>query len=128
MIYLFCTQVTFVFSNQVDGKLVPVESKTSPRMKEAEGNGNNYKLKQNSRQELLLVSQHRKPLQSITSDEDLNKGTLKFSSKVFQRETMKPVRTSVEGSMHVTLKNKHSLGNYLPQKRMSDVSERDDFE
>ncbi|KAG6600328.1 Protein CHROMATIN REMODELING 25, partial [Cucurbita argyrosperma subsp. sororia] len=121
-------EVTFVFSNQIDGKLVPVESKTSPRMKEAEGNEKNSKLNQNSKQNLLLVSQHRKPLQSITSNEDLNQGTLTFTSNVFQRETMKPVRTSLEGSMHVTLNLKHSLGNYLPQKRMSDAVEYDDFE
>lgn len=97
-------------------------------MKEAEGNEKNSKLNQNSKQKLLLVSQHRKPLQSITSNEDLNKGTLTFTSNVFQRETMKPVRTSLEGSMHVTLNLKHSLGNYLPQKRMSDAVEYDDFE
>ncbi|TYK13976.1 protein CHROMATIN REMODELING 25 isoform X1 [Cucumis melo var. makuwa] len=121
-------EVTFIFSNQVDGKLVPVESMTSPRVKEAEGNGNNSGLNQNTRQKPFLLSQHRKPLQSVTSNEDPNKGTLKFTSNVFQRETMKPVRTSVEGSMHVTLKHKHSLGNYLPQKRMSDVSECVDFE
>lgn len=97
-------------------------------MNEAEGNGNNSKLKQNSKQKLLLVSQHRKPLQSITSNEDPNKGTLTFSSNVIQKETMKPVRTSLDGSMHVTLKLKHSLGNYLPQKRMFDVVKDDDFE
>lgn len=89
-------------------------------MKEAKGNENNFKMKQNSKQKLLLVSQHRKPLQSIASNEDPN--------NVCQREAMKPVRTLLEGSGHVTLKLKHSLGNYLPQKRMSDVVEYDDFE
>lgn len=96
-------------------------------MKESEGNDNS-KLKENSKQKLLLVSQHRKPLQSITSNEDPNKGTLNFSSNVFQRETLKPMRTSLEGSMKVTLKLKHSDGNYLPQKRTSDVVQHDDFE
>ncbi|KAK7826811.1 protein chromatin remodeling 25 [Quercus suber] len=45
--HMFLFQVTFVFTNQVDGKLVPIESNVNPKMQGIEENENGFKSKPN---------------------------------------------------------------------------------
>ncbi|KAL9415141.1 hypothetical protein AB3S75_043420 [Citrus x aurantiifolia] len=117
-------EVTFVFTNQVDGKLVPIESKVSPKMQATEGNKNpnnhitNPKPKLDQRSKLL--SQHHKLLKDVPSLENSTKFSLSASSQP------KSMRTSLKGA----IKPKLSFGNQLPLKRFSpdNVEHDDDFE
>lgn len=116
-----------MFTNQVDGKLVPIESKASPKMEGEEGKENLLKSKQNLNQKPMLMSWQRKPLQSLSSSENSTSSTMSASFMPSQKTTVKSVRTSLKGSVHVALKPKLSLGNRLPQKRSSpDTVEQDD--
>jgi DNA repair and recombination RAD54-like protein len=112
-------QVTFVFTNQVDGKLVPIES-ISPKMRGAEEKENEFKSKESlTKKSMLFSQQYRKPLQSVLSDGN-------SFPQPLPRATMKSVRTTLKGSTDV-LKTKISPGNQLPQKRLSaDTVEHDD--
>lgn len=116
-------QVTFVFTNQVDGKLVPIESKVSPQMEQTEGNKNQSNLKQNLDRKPNLLSQHHRLLQSISSNE--NSGNIALSSQPKQKGSVKSIRTSLKG----TIKHKLSTVNQLPLKRLSpeNVEHDDDF-
>ncbi|XP_050365140.1 protein CHROMATIN REMODELING 25 [Argentina anserina] len=118
-------EVTFVFTNQVDGKLVPIESKASPKMQEEEGKENRFKSKQNLNQKSMLMSWQRKPLESLSSSANTTRSTLSGPFRPSQNPTVKSGITSLKGS--VALKPKLSLGNRLPQKRSSpDTIEHDD--
>ena len=127
--HMFLFQVTFVFTNQVDGKLVPIESTVRPKMQGAEENENGFKSKPNPNQKSMLFSQHKKPLQSVLCNGDSIRSTLCTFSKPLPRATMKSVTSTLKGSAHVTSKTKHSPGNQLPQKRLSPdtVQHDDDF-
>lgn len=122
-------EVTFVFTNQVDGKLVPIESTVRPKMQGAEENENGFKSKPNPNQKSMLFSQHKKPLQSVLCNGDSIRSTLCTFSKPLPRATMKSVTSTLKGSAHVTSKTKLSPGNQLPQKRLSPdtVQHDDDF-
>lgn len=117
-------EVTFVFTNQVDGKLVPIESKVSPKMQATEGNKNpnnhitNPKPKLDQRSKLL--SQHHKLLKDVPSLKNSAKFSLSASSQP------KSMTTSLKGA----IKPKLSFGNQLPLKRLSpdNVEHDDDFE
>ncbi|XVF67591.1 hypothetical protein PTKIN_Ptkin10aG0133400 [Pterospermum kingtungense] len=116
-------EVTFVFTNQVDGKLVPIESKVNPRMQErdrSENIGNVVNMMerkgnkmQNQESRPKFLSKHHKTLNSIISS---NTNSLKITSSIpFQGKNSKPV----------------SLGNRLPLKRLSPASvahDDDDFQ
>ncbi|KAM5549273.1 hypothetical protein ABKV19_000607 [Rosa sericea] len=118
-------EVTFVFTNQVDGKLVPIESKASPKMQGEEGKENIFKSKQNLNQKSMLMSWQRKPLESLSSSVNTARSTLSAPFRPLQNTTVKSGITSLKGS--VALKPKLSLGNLLPQKRSSpDTVEHDD--
>ncbi|KAB1200764.1 DNA repair and recombination protein RAD54 [Morella rubra] len=121
-------EVTFVFTNQVDGKLTPIES-VSPKMQGAEEKDKGFNSKQNMNQKSLLFSQRQKPLQSVLSNGDsLRNSSCKFS-KPLPGAATKLVRTSLKSSPHV-LKTKLSLGDQLPHKRLSPdtVEHGDGFE
>lgn len=121
---LVILQVTFVFTNQVDGKLVPIESKVSPKIQGTEGNKNlnnhitNPKPKLDQRSKLL--SQHHKLLKDVPSLKNSAKFSLSASSQP------KSMTTSLKGA----IKPKLSFGNQLPLKRFSpdNVEHDDDFE
>lgn len=118
-------QVTFVFTNQVDGKLVPIESKVSPKMHGEVGKENLFKSKKNLNQKSMLMSWQRKPLESLSSSANTTRGTLSAHLNPSQSSTVKSGITSLKGS--IALKPKLSLGNRLPQKRSSpDTVEHDD--
>jgi DNA repair and recombination RAD54-like protein len=120
-------QVTFVFTNQVDGKLVPIES-ISPKMRGAEEKEKEFKSKESLNKNSMLFSQHKKPLQSVLSNGNSIKSSL-CTFPPLPRATMKSVGTTLKGSSDV-LKTKISPGNQLPQKRLSpdSVEHDDDFE
>ncbi|KAH9695551.1 protein CHROMATIN REMODELING 25 [Citrus sinensis] len=117
-------EVTFVFTNQVDGKLVPIESKVSPKIQGTEGNKNlnnhitNPKPKLDQKSKLL--SQHHKLLKDVPSLKNSAKFSLSASSQP------KSMTTSLKGA----IKPKLSFGNQLPLKRLSpdNVEHDDDFE
>ncbi|KAJ6403541.1 hypothetical protein OIU84_015450 [Salix udensis] len=62
-------EVSFVFTNQVDGKLVPIESKPSPRLQGIKGNESRINEKENLDQNSRL-SRYQKPQQSPSSNID----------------------------------------------------------
>ncbi|XP_068321911.1 protein CHROMATIN REMODELING 25 [Pyrus communis] len=121
-------EVTFVFTNQVDGKLVPIESKVSPKIQEQEGKENCPRLKQNLNQKSVPLSWQRKPLESVSSGENSIRNT-SAPFKPSEKSTVKSVKTSLKGPVHVALTPKLSLNNRLPQKRSSpdSVEHDDDF-
>ncbi|GAV66346.1 SNF2_N domain-containing protein/Helicase_C domain-containing protein [Cephalotus follicularis] len=113
-------EVTFVFTNQVDGKLVPIESKVSPKMQGMEGNESRNKLKKTQ-------PQHQKLLQDVSSNGNSTRIMLSASSKPLQRITMRSIKSSLKGAEHAAMKPELLLGNALPQKRLyTDTLEHDD--
>lgn len=125
--------MTFVFTNQVDGKLVPIESTISSKVQATEGNDNHLKDKRNLYQRTMLVPQQlRKPLDSDCCNQDsIRSNTSTVSCEPLQRTSVKCVRNSLslKGSVHESLKPKLSARNQLPQKRLSPctVNCDDDF-
>ncbi|KAJ4967147.1 hypothetical protein NE237_018996 [Protea cynaroides] len=117
-------EVTFVFTNQVDGKLKPVESSTSS------GHKNQYNTKKNHSNKYSLVYQQiPQPTHSIPSDKDSTKSSAPTPIRPFQRASIKLMGTSLEEPIRAPLKLKPFIGNLLPLKRLSAVSEAhdDDF-
>ncbi|KAL4615457.1 hypothetical protein ACB092_07G126200 [Castanea dentata] len=123
-------EVTFVFTNQVDGKLVPIESNVNPKMQGTEENENGFKSNPNLNKKSMLFSQHQKPLQSVLCNGDSIRSTLCTFSKPLPRVTMKSVTTTSKDSAHVESRTNLSLGNQLPQKRLTPdtLVHDDDFE
>ncbi|WRX13220.1 SNF2 [Theobroma cacao] len=141
-------EVTFVFTNQVDGKLVPIESKVNPRMQEKEGNksqniGKANVLKregtkiqkaanQNLDSKSSFSSKHHNLLNSVSSTRNQNslRVTPVTSSTPFQGQIVKSMRSSLRGELHETIKGELSLGNQLPLKRSfpASVEHDDDFQ
>ncbi|XP_052199015.1 protein CHROMATIN REMODELING 25 [Diospyros lotus] len=109
-------EVTFVFTNQIDGKLVPIESKTTV----VEGNGNKSSSKENLR---------HNSMPSVSSNIASVKNTIPTFCKNLQSVNLKSVRSSLKGTQSLTLNHKLSLLNQLPQKRSFPKSiDDDDFE
>ncbi|XP_043710018.1 protein CHROMATIN REMODELING 25 [Telopea speciosissima] len=117
-------EVTFVFTNQVDGKLVPVESAVSSGHKIQIDTKKNY-----SNKSSFVCQQIPQPIYSISSNEDSTKSSSPALIRPFQRESMKLMRTSLKETIRAPLKLKPSIGNHLPLKRLSGGSEEhgDDF-
>ncbi|EEF43701.1 DNA repair and recombination protein RAD54B, putative [Ricinus communis] len=120
-------EVTFVFTNQVDGKLVPIESTASPKMLEIKGNQNQHDGKENMSRTSRLF-QHQKLLQSISASRDSLEETLSASFKPLEGATVKRRRTSLKGTTDSTLKSRLSSGTQLPFKRVFpyNVEQHDD--
>ncbi|KAH7575236.1 hypothetical protein JRO89_XS02G0067500 [Xanthoceras sorbifolium] len=119
-------EVTFVFTNQVDGKLAPIESKVNPKMQGTEGNKNENYYKPNPDQKSNLLSQHHsRLLKPVSSTGNSVKFTLSASLQPSEKRIVKSI-TSLKGAV----KPIHSVGNQLPQKRLSPdtVQHDDDFE
>ena len=108
-------QVTFVFTNQVDGKLVPFESTASPRMQEIKGNQIQYDDKENLGRTSRLF-QHHRPQISFSPDGDSVGETLSASLKPLERSAVKRMRTSLKGTANAALQSKLSFGKELPSK------------
>lgn len=108
-------EVSFVFTNQVDGKLVPVESMGAQKTHETQANKNQSSSESPSNSKPIPLQQRFLP--SILSSGDANamKNTLVES---LPRVPVKS-RTSLKAVVNVNLKPKLSLGNQLPLKRSS---------
>lgn len=119
-------QVTFVFTNQVDGKLVPVEGKVSPNA--AAANSSTQNLKRPSSNEPNWELQRQQQHQSETSDGDSGKRTASASCRILHGAERK---LPVKDRPNVQLRTKLSTANKLPLKRSSTYTlkhEDDDFE
>lgn len=116
-------EVTFVFTNQIDGKLVPVESMRTPKLQELEGIKNNHNSKENMDQR----STFRFPQPSLKTLPNVGSAQKKFLLPL-QMEKIKPVaKNSPKCTLQETLKRK-SLGFQLPQKKLSPkLIDDDDF-
>ncbi|XP_077249853.1 DNA repair/recombination protein isoform X2 [Tasmannia lanceolata] len=99
-------EVTFVFSNQVDGKLIPIESTASSKPQGLEGCKDYVQGVGVQNQKSLFSSQKLSKIQPPTCSTKL-------------------LRTSVKG-LRAPRKPRSSLENQLPLKRMSDPP-NDDF-
>ncbi|KAJ6707810.1 DNA EXCISION REPAIR PROTEIN ERCC-6-RELATED [Salix viminalis] len=120
-------EVSFVFTNQVDGKLVPIESKPSPRLQGIKGNESRINEKENLDQNSRL-SRYQKPQQSPSSNIDAKRVAPSASHIPLQRPGVKRMRTPLKGMANAELKSKLSFGSQLPLKgpSPSDDVERDD--
>ncbi|KAK1402572.1 protein CHROMATIN REMODELING 25 [Heracleum sosnowskyi] len=112
-------EVTFVFTNQVSGKLVPVEP-VVPKTGRMDENKKQCQSKENLFPKSLSMSRHSHARPWSSSNSDTPKNKLSASLKPSQRKYIKPVtpQSHLEGT-NVKLKPKLSLGKQLPQKRHS---------
>ncbi|KAK9109182.1 hypothetical protein Sjap_017242 [Stephania japonica] len=124
-------EVTFVFTNQVDGKLVPIESTVSSRLQGVDDQQDNAVTKERFQNIKLLFP---KRLPQVTSSISSNRNSVTLissatSSPSFQNRGMKLGRTSFENSINVPTKPRTSA-NQLPLKRLSpyiEIDGDDDF-
>ncbi|XP_054787444.1 protein CHROMATIN REMODELING 25 [Prosopis cineraria] len=93
-------EVTFVFTNQVDGKLTPIDSTVSSELQQEESK-EMIQLERNVKQNSVL-SLPQKP---------------SYSLKPSLRPALGSVRTKENVSIQAALNSKNSLVNQLPQKR-----------
>ncbi|XP_027105933.1 protein CHROMATIN REMODELING 25 [Coffea arabica] len=109
-------EVSFVFSNQVGGKLVPLES--AVRSNTEEGHPKNLL---NSKEKFFhkstLSSQNQAPFPLLSTNVVQYRSRLSNPFKRLQKPPAKVVRTS-EGVTVVALEHKISPRNQLPQKRI----------
>lgn len=119
--------MSFVFTNQVDGKLVPIDSMVSPKIQGTEEKENNLKSNRNPNQKTMLLSQRRKPLESVLSNQDFKRGTISAFYKPLPTANVECRTSSLSSSLNDPIKPKPSIGYQLPRKRMSpDTLEHDD--
>ncbi|THG14151.1 hypothetical protein TEA_020571 [Camellia sinensis var. sinensis] len=118
-------EVSFVYTNQIDGKLVPVESMKSPKTQGVEGNKEESGSKKSLRQKSMFSSPQQS-LPSVSSDVGFVQNMLPTSRTPIQRVNLKSARSSLKGTLHVVSKPKLSIGNQLPQKRLSPEPINDD--
>lgn len=109
-------EVSFVFTNQVDGKLLPLEPTVrAGAQKGAEEIKNKPNLRENVKRTFKLLPQQPKP---VSSNGSCIKSNLTASSKLLEKAGTKPLR-SLKDAGPVGLKSKLSLGKQLPLKRNS---------
>ncbi|MCL7039607.1 hypothetical protein MKW94_008298 [Papaver nudicaule] len=122
-------EVTFVFTNQVDGKLVPIESmRSTPRG--AEGNKLHAvtRVIQNQKSTSLL-QQHAQRSPVISSNVDSNSSckTAPGLSRPSLTGPMKFTKMSTQSRTAIPTKPRTSFGKQLPLKRLSsDSNDHDD--
>lgn len=120
-------QVSFVFTKQVNGKLVPVESAVRSN-KEEVGPKNQLNSKANVFLKSNLSSQNQAPFPLLSSNGIQNGSMSPNPFKLLQKPLTKLIRPS-EGETVTALTHKLSPGNQLPQKRIfTDNKIDDDFE
>lgn len=113
-------QVSFVFTNQVDGKLIPVESTIKPTTATGEENPKNqHNAKGRVLGQLTTSSRNQIVFPSMSSHTAL----LTTPFKPLQRPQIKLTGSS-QGVIHLEMKPGLTLRNQLPQKR---ISPDDDF-
>nr|KYP45084.1 hypothetical protein KK1_033366 [Cajanus cajan] len=115
-------EVTFVFSNQVNGRLVPIESNISPKVQQKEL----LKSKQNGKQKPMPFSLHnRLPPQSASG---IASNSMSSSTpNAWTKETLNSIGITKNISMNVAFETNYSLaGNILPLKRSCPANINDD--
>ncbi|KAK9112794.1 hypothetical protein Scep_020313 [Stephania cephalantha] len=123
-------EVTFVFTNQVDGKLIPIESTVSSRLPGVVDQQDNAVTKEIFQNKKLLIP---KRLPQVNSSISSNRNSITLvtpatSSPSFQNRGMKLGRTSFGNSILPT--KPRTCTNQLPLKRMSpyiEIDGDDDF-
>ncbi|OVA15799.1 SNF2-related [Macleaya cordata] len=123
-------EVTFVFTNQVDGKLVPIESTSRSKPGGFEGYKDNSIIRKTQNQKsLLLLRQRPQPTPMFSPNVDSNSisRTSPASFQQSQKGSIKLTKTSLKSTMHVPTKPRTCIGKQLPLKRLSsDSNEHDD--
>lgn len=107
--------MTFVFTNQVDGKLVPVEP-ISPKLQQKEPHKEFLKPKQNVEQKFTRFALHDK-LQRRSASVIASASC--SSSNAWTKEALHSVRITKNISMNVALKTDHSLPNEVSRQKRS---------
>ncbi|PIA56435.1 hypothetical protein AQUCO_00700632v1 [Aquilegia coerulea] len=121
-------EVTFVFTNQVDGKLVPVESTRSKPREVGTYQGHSGTKERPKSQKTSLLARTRTPLlPKIPCNSNNTINNSPAFCKPLQRGSVKLTRTCPESTIHVPTKPRTTPGNHLPLKRLSADSVDDDF-
>ncbi|KVH93280.1 Helicase, C-terminal [Cynara cardunculus var. scolymus] len=120
-------EVTFVFTNQISGKLVPVESVV--RSKTDEANADTHSSRGNSNKSYVISSKRQQTIPYTSSNSGSIRSKLPTFGKTSQWTPKEFIGRPIGGIAHVASKPKPSLENYLPQKRLSSshVDDDDDF-
>ncbi|GAA0159567.1 damaged DNA-binding protein [Lithospermum erythrorhizon] len=122
-------EVSFVFTNQVDGKLVPIESKGGTHSNQTPQSLSTRKA--NSFQGLTPSSsscQTRAPFPSLTPIQSSTKSKLPSFFKPLQKSQTNKLQSLPEDTNGLSLKHKFSTRDQLPLKRLSsDYIDLDDF-
>ncbi|PKI55553.1 hypothetical protein CRG98_024053 [Punica granatum] len=118
-------EVTFVFTNQVDGKLVPVEGKVSPDTSGANSTAHSLKRPLNEPDSERRCQQ---PYQTVASNRHYGKRLLSDTCKVPHGAEAKPAVDSSKERPNI-LQNKLHIANKLPLKRLppGTLKHDDDF-
>ncbi|XP_027362727.1 protein CHROMATIN REMODELING 25 [Abrus precatorius] len=117
-------EVTFVFTNQVNGHLVPIESITSPKLQQKEPNKELVKSKQNGKQNSTPFPLHNKlPLRSASGVANTSPSIPNARTK----EKLNSVRINKNTSMNLAFQTDYShVNKVVPQKRSCPANINDD--
>ncbi|KAK9054583.1 hypothetical protein SSX86_025662 [Deinandra increscens subsp. villosa] len=115
-------EVTFVFSNQIDGKLVPVEPVVKSITDEGNEDTDPHTLKGNLRKNYMISSRRQQTIPSSWSKNG-PRNKLPTSVRTHHKELIGKPK---EITTNVASKPNPFLQNYLPQKRLLSCSVDDD--
>ncbi|KAJ9537882.1 hypothetical protein OSB04_030615 [Centaurea solstitialis] len=121
-------EVTFVFTNQISGKLVPVESVV--RSKTEDTNADTHSSRSNSNKSYVISSKRQQTTIPYTCS---NGGPIRSKLPAFgkpsQWTSKEFIGRPIGGTTHVASKPKPCRESYLPKKRLSSglVDDDDDF-
>ncbi|XP_073125004.1 protein CHROMATIN REMODELING 25 isoform X2 [Henckelia pumila] len=122
-------EVSFVFTNQVDGKLVPIESTVRSKATEADEHTNQTNPRKAFPHRTISSYKHDKPLPLFTPSRSAEVNS--FNLNPLQKPCSKLMRT-LEGRTRVSLPPKISCDNQIYSKRVSPANliddDDDDFE
>ncbi|KAK4487322.1 hypothetical protein RD792_006064 [Penstemon davidsonii] len=116
-------EVSFVFTNQVDGKLVPIESTRRTKTEEVDQPKTQTNFRNALSKRSLLTYKHQATLLSNSPSKDSTGSS--FNLKPLQKPRTKLMRTS-EGKTHVKLSPSVSPGNQIPSNRIPPACIYDD--
>lgn len=122
-ISFYMLQVSFVFTNQVEGKLVPIESTVRPKIDEVNENKNRTSFRKTLHQRAVLSCKHERTSPSISLNRDSIERS--FNLKPLPQPHSKLKRT-LEGKTKVTVSPKISPGIQIPSNFLSPASITDD--
>ncbi|XP_020551461.1 protein CHROMATIN REMODELING 25 isoform X2 [Sesamum indicum] len=116
-------EVSFVFTNQVGGKLVPIESTVRSKTEEVDDQEKQTNFRKPLPQRAVLSYKHRKVLPSISLNRESTGSSFNF--KPLPQPNSKLMRT-LEGKAHVMLSPKISPGNKINSNQLSPACINDD--